>query len=351
MARDNHGSSVGTYILIALVLGVITYIEFAIVEYPQAWLGSTMTLVVLAALSVLKFILVVMFFMHLKGDDRMYSGFFSSGMVIALATFIAMTAMFILPRAMSYGEARERAESLEGHAAHGEAHVPEDVAALIETDGASRAAAERADTPAPVDRSVPIEAPRADGDGSNYEVAGEAPGAGEVAGADAAEEDQQPETEAPGLQAGPEAVEAEESAGEVAQAADWDRDMGAQVYTANCVGCHQGGGQGIPGAFPPLAGHAAEVYAAGGRDYLVQVLLFGLQGPIQVEGANYNGLMPAWAHLSDEQVANVLNHVVVEFGDEPADFAPYTAADVASHRGDGLSAPAVHDVRDQLGLN
>src|SRR5690606_12535281 len=172
MANDKHNGSVGTYILVALVLGVITYIEFAIVEYPQAWLGSTMTLVVLAALSVLKFILVVMFFMHLKGDDRMYSGFFSSGMVIALATFITMTAMFILPRAMGYSEARARAESLEGHAAHGEARVPEDVAALIETDGASRAAAERADTPAPVDRSVPIEAPRADDSEPDYEVLG-----------------------------------------------------------------------------------------------------------------------------------------------------------------------------------
>ncbi len=32
MSEDNH-SSVGTYILIALILGVITYVEFAIVEY------------------------------------------------------------------------------------------------------------------------------------------------------------------------------------------------------------------------------------------------------------------------------------------------------------------------------
>src|SRR5690606_31320023 len=121
MANNHNKGAVGTYILIVLILGVITYMEFAIVEYPQAWLGQTMTFVVLAVLSVLKFLLVVMFFMHLKGDDRMYSGFFSSGMVIAIATFIAMTAMFILPRTMSYGEARARAETLEGSgAAHGE---------------------------------------------------------------------------------------------------------------------------------------------------------------------------------------------------------------------------------------
>ena len=49
MAKHNNGA-VGTYILIVLILGVITYVEFAIVEYPQAWLGQTWTMVLLAAL-------------------------------------------------------------------------------------------------------------------------------------------------------------------------------------------------------------------------------------------------------------------------------------------------------------
>lgn len=376
----NHNGAVGTYILIVLILGVVTYMEFAIVEYPQAWLGQTMTLVVLAALSVLKFLLVVMFFMHLKGDDRMYSGFFSSGMVIALATFIAMTAMFILPRTMAYGEARARAESIEGGgAAHGEAHVPPEVEELITTDGRSRSAAERADVPAPTDRSVPIEAPQAANDASTYEVEGAAgpaqtptpAGAEQAAGAGVAGEETAaeaaaeggagatPETEAEGeLQAEPEAAEAEETAADDAEeagageaAADWDRALGAQVYNANCVGCHQAAGQGIPGAFPPLAGHAADVYAAGGREYLPQVLLFGLTGAIQVEGMTYNGFMPAWAQLSDDEIANVLNHVIAELGDAPSGFVPFTADDVAAHRDDGLAAGDVHSIRAELGLD
>ncbi|MCH1928364.1 cytochrome C-552, partial [Shewanella sp. C31] len=33
---------------------------------------------------------------------------------------------------------------------------------------------------------------------------------------------------------------------------------GAKIY-AQCAGCHQQNGQGIPGAFPPLAGHMAEI--------------------------------------------------------------------------------------------
>ena len=384
----NHNGAVGTYILIVLILGVITYAEFAIVEYPQAWLGQTMTLVVLAALSVLKFILVVMFFMHLKGDDRMYSGFFTSGMVIALATFIAMTAMFILPRAMSYGESRERAEILEGGGiAHGEAHVPPEVEELITTDGRSRSAADRADVPPAANRSSPIEAPLAANDASTYAVEGaEGPAPaqtaegeetedGEVAGSESAEEaaaesdlGPRPETEADDdLQAEPEADEAEETAADDAEAAaeddaaaeepagdvaavDWDRELGAQVYNANCVGCHQAAGQGVPGAFPPLAGHASEVYAAGGEDYLAQVLLFGLTGQIQVEGTSYNGFMPAWQQLDDDQIANVLNHVIAELGDAPSGFVPYMAADVAEHRDDSLSAGDVHSNRAELGL-
>ena len=363
----NHNGAVGTYILIVLILGVITYAEFAIVEYPQAWLGQTMTFVVLAVLSVLKFLLVVMFFMHLKGDDRMYSGFFTSGMVIALATFIAMTAMFILPRAMSYGEARERAETLEGRgAAHGEVHVPPEVEELIATDGGSRSLAERADVPRPADRTTQIERPLAANDASTYEVAGQ-----ETAEEAAAESDlgPRPETEAEGeLQAEPEAAEAEETAADDAaeaaedeaageeaaageQAADWDRELGTQVYAANCVGCHQAAGQGVPGAFPPLAGHAAEVYAAGGEEYLPQVLLYGLTGAILGAGMTYNGFMRAGAPLSDDEIANVLNHVVAELGDAPSGFVPFTASDIAEHRDDGLAAGDVHEIRAGLGLD
>lgn len=54
---------------------------------------------------------------------------------------------------------------------------------------------------------------------------------------------------------------------------------GAKLYQ-QCAGCHQANGQGIPGAFPPLAGHVAEILAKeGGRDYLILVLLYGLPAP------------------------------------------------------------------------
>ena len=90
----HEGSSVGFYILIALILGVITYVEFALVEYKDTWfaaLSGPLILALLIGLSVVKFIMVVMFFMHLKGDDRTFTGFFSSGMVIAVGTLFALS--------------------------------------------------------------------------------------------------------------------------------------------------------------------------------------------------------------------------------------------------------------------
>ncbi|HZJ08411.1 MAG TPA: c-type cytochrome [Trueperaceae bacterium] len=362
MANDQKHGSVGGYILVALILGVITYFEFAIVEYPQAWLGTTMTFVTLAVLSVIKFVMVVMFFMHLKGDDRMYSGFFSSGMVIAVASFIAMTAMFLLPRAMSFARTEASLTQAEGEAGgHAEAELDQELVDLIESNGRSRAAAARADTPTPTDRGVSVEAPRAANDASTYEVQGA--GGGELAGPEVAEAAAGEEAGAADAAADAaddaasdeQAADDEEQPQEAADAAapvEWDRAQGEQVYNSTCSGCHQPAGQGIPGAFPPLANHAAEVYAAGGEEFLAQVVLYGMQGPIQVAGMTYNGLMPAWgSSLDDAAIANVLNHIIAGLGDGAADgFTPYTAEDIAAHRGDELTATEVHDIRAQLGL-
>ena len=116
---------------------------------------------------------------------------------------------------------------------------------------------------------------------------------------------------------------------------------GEAVYAANCVACHQATGQGVPGAFPPLAGgHAAELASAdGGRDYLIHALLYGVQGPIEVAGATYNGLMPAWQQLSDAQIAAVLNYVTTAWDNAEVladDVAPFAADEIAAARGGDL---------------
>ncbi len=70
---------------------------------------------------------------------------------------------------------------------------------------------------------------------------------------------------------------------------------GQALYGQHCATCHQANGQGLPGAFPPLAGHVPEILAKKeGRTYLLDLVLFGLQGQIRVKGQTYNGAMPAW---------------------------------------------------------
>ncbi|ANF25483.1 40-residue YVTN family beta-propeller repeat protein [Pseudomonas sp. MT-1] len=130
---------------------------------------------------------------------------------------------------------------------------------------------------------------------------------------------------------------------------------GASVYNQNCAACHQADGKGIPGAFPPQAGHAPSVLAVeGGREYLAHVLLFGLTGSIDVDGTTYNGAMPPWADgLDDTQIADALNYVLTAWGnnqDLSADFKPYTAKEIAAERSKSLSASAVHDARSSLNL-
>ena len=127
---------------------------------------------------------------------------------------------------------------------------------------------------------------------------------------------------------------------------------GEGVYEANCSSCHQSTGQGVPGAFPPLVAHAPELYAAD-RSYLPKLLLYGLSGAISVEGSTYNGQMPAWGSLSDEELAATLNYVLSAWGNDarlPPGFTPYRPDEIAEVRTEELSVSDVYALRGTLEL-
>ena len=142
------------------------------------------------------------------------------------------------------------------------------------------------------------------------------------------------------------------AAGLVASTAGLAQSAGESAYQANCVACHQANGQGIPSAFPPLAGHVPELLAPdGGRTYLVQTLLYGLQGSITVDGQTYNGVMPAWQQLDDDQLAGVLTYISTAWENEAelrGDFEPFTAEEVAAQRDMDLTASDVLEERSDL---
>lgn len=112
--------------------------------------------------------------------------------------------------------------------------------------------------------------------------------------------------------------------------------QGSAVYLQNCAMCHQATGAGLPGAFPPLTPHAAQLaQLPDGRAYLIDLLLYGLLGPIEVAGQAYNNVMPPLgSKLSDPEVAAVLNYVLHawENGAALGHFLPITAAEVAAAR-------------------
>lgn len=127
--------------------------------------------------------------------------------------------------------------------------------------------------------------------------------------------------------------------------------QGATVYQ-QCQGCHQPTGAGINAVFPPLAGHVPEILAAkGGRQWIVRLLLNGMTGPITVKGANYNGAMPSYKQLSDQQIADVLNHISTQWGNKlPAGQQAFTAAEVKAQRATALTGAQVNQARAALGL-
>jgi mono/diheme cytochrome c family protein len=133
------------------------------------------------------------------------------------------------------------------------------------------------------------------------------------------------------------------------QAGAGSGDAGSRVYAANCVACHQAGGTGMAGAFPPLAGHVPDLLKrADGRTYVGKVLLFGLEGEINVNGNAFAGQMPPWNALSDDEIAAVLNYVSHAWDNGkslPSDFKPFTPDEIKALRAPELTSAQVYALR------
>ena len=88
-----HGAhaSTGTYLRIAAILVMITLIEVG-VFYVPAFHGILVP--VLLVLSALKFALVVMFYMHLKFDNRFFAFLFGGPLLLALAVVVSLLFIF-----------------------------------------------------------------------------------------------------------------------------------------------------------------------------------------------------------------------------------------------------------------
>ncbi len=79
------------YVMVALVLAAITLAE-VLVYYVESLEGLLVP--ILAVMSILKFALVVLWFMHLRFDSRLFRRLFFTGVALALFCYIATLSTF-----------------------------------------------------------------------------------------------------------------------------------------------------------------------------------------------------------------------------------------------------------------
>ena len=80
-----------TYFKVAMILSALTAIE--VVIFYWTWLGHGI-IPILAILSIVKFAMVAMFYMHLKYDARLFSALFVGGLALAASVLFALMGLF-----------------------------------------------------------------------------------------------------------------------------------------------------------------------------------------------------------------------------------------------------------------
>jgi len=88
-ATAGHGG-VGAYVVVAVILTVITALEFAVI-YIRALTPILVPL--LLVMSAAKFALVVLFFMHLRSDARVLATLFTGALIVATGLVVALTTL------------------------------------------------------------------------------------------------------------------------------------------------------------------------------------------------------------------------------------------------------------------
>lgn len=122
---------------------------------------------------------------------------------------------------------------------------------------------------------------------------------------------------------------------------------GRKRYEMYCAICHQANGLGLPGQFPPLAG--SDWVQAEGINRIGRIVMNGIQGPIKVNGVDFNNAMPPWkdAIPSDEDVAYILSYIRGSWGNKAS---VVTAAEVKAIREDEKSRNSAWSADELLKL-
>ena len=91
--EEDHHPKPRQYVFIAVWLGLVTAVEVGI-SYVDAISRNFIFIPALLVLAVIKFAMVVLYFMHLKFDHRLFRRLFVTGIVLALIVFGIVLATF-----------------------------------------------------------------------------------------------------------------------------------------------------------------------------------------------------------------------------------------------------------------
>lgn len=90
-AHEEAHPSVTTYIKVAIILAIITIVEVGVFYLD---FNRTAFILVFIGMSGVKFIIVIMFYMHLKFDNILFSRLFIGGVILAAAVMFSLLALF-----------------------------------------------------------------------------------------------------------------------------------------------------------------------------------------------------------------------------------------------------------------
>ncbi|MEI7423167.1 MAG: cytochrome c [Prolixibacteraceae bacterium] len=100
---------------------------------------------------------------------------------------------------------------------------------------------------------------------------------------------------------------------------------GESLYIKHCLQCHQKDGSGVPNMFPPIM---KSDWANGDKIKLINVLLKGLNGDIEVSGDQYSQVMPKQDYLTNTEIAQILTYIRRNFGNDADAVYPEEVATV-----------------------
>jgi cytochrome c oxidase subunit IV len=92
MGIEKEHPTWSTYWKVAVILTLITVVEVWI--YYTSFKNSPLFVPVLLILSAVKFAIVVLFYMHLKYDHKLFKALFTGPLIIAMSTLVALLFLF-----------------------------------------------------------------------------------------------------------------------------------------------------------------------------------------------------------------------------------------------------------------